>query len=220
MWISEHSIGSTVLISVSKDNSEVEFETRIIETINDVGKRLVLCDLITSDDRVLAFNGLLCKVTIIGEDGREYIYRTKSVMNITIHSRRLLAIQCLTAVQPKNNRKAYRYPLTCNVVIRPKQHRGTCDGFMKDISQTGICFVITDLSYLLHIGELVSLAFEFEKINYRLECIVTRVEEREEGGYIVGGELIKYTSHVQHLISRLGMLEARLRREQKDAGQG
>lgn len=216
MFISDHPIGSSVTVSISKDGDTVELTTTITNVIDDKKRKLILCDVITSGDKIISFDGLLCKVTISGADGRDYIYMTRAVQNIVINKNKVLMIQCSSNVKPENKRKAYRYPICVNVVIRPKQHRGTCDGFLRDISQTGISFSIPDLSYCPYPGELISLTFEFEGIRHKLECFVVRTVQREDGGYVIGGELTKYNSQVQHLISRLGMLEARIRREQKN----
>lgn len=219
MLISEHTTGLEVLVTAQMNGNSRGFKTTIIGELpatHSLYKYVILCEVMTHEDKVLDFTGAVCNVSIKGADGRVYRYPRSKVMALKVDNVSYHLIANANDVKPINQREAYRYPISCEALIRPKSNHGTVSGFIRDISQTGIAFTVNENNtYVPHVGDECHLSFMYTGVKYSITCTVVRIQNTDDNidTVIIGATLLQYTQPVQQLIARLQMQEARLRRE-------
>lgn len=207
MKLNEISIGSKLILKVSKDNEEICFESEVVKTVsNPIGVQYGLCiSTIRKDGKVLTFSNVYKKVEITNlEDGRLYKFNIPLIHRDVNDKHDWSILLSPDDVLPINNRDAFRVPFCEECVLQLGVNRKALECYVRDISHNGISFSFDKGAFKFDAGDEFSAQFKINNNPIRVTGNIVRTADDEETNKtIVGCTLSRPYPVIQKLVNKL-----------------
>ncbi len=212
MFINEVAEGSAVMLEVkTKDGKEMTLETQVIGVFEAGEYKMAFVEALRHEGRLLTFDSVTCYAYITNaEDNKIYKYKLKGIIKREKDGQ---VYHCLISnddVAEENRRGAKRFGVSAKGTIQLLGNTSSLRGYVRDISATGISFLVADSK--LDIGDKVSISFEHEITGAQIKVIaeIVRCVEQEKGT-LFGCQVHKHDAKFTMLISYLMRQECKVR---------
>lgn len=222
MYISEMCGGETARLDVVINGAKMEFRTTVVDVEDKKQAKALagiaqkfpyaLVEPIVRDNKVIGFppNGVSYAVTYVDKDTQKpYEWQNVIVKQVAFAdgSKYHIFISDKDAKEV-NRRERYRLWLGCDGLLQIGIGQKATSVIIKDISATGISFIIenpaaVDAALVPKNSTLVSLSFSDVETNtkFRINAVVVRIEEMEDGRVLYGCRMTQESSSVAKFIN-------------------
>ncbi len=211
---------SPVTLTVHIDGAKLEFETNVIQGYKEPYKRNAFCmgvEPLKKDGKIVSFgNHPVSIVAKNSDDHREYEFR------IAFHGlnkeRTQLMLFSYEDISPVNHRNAYRVSCSYHTVIQIGNNKKAVDGYLRDISLSGIGMVfMSDEFREVKPGQAISAAiFDNNEHVYKVAGHIVRVlDDFADNKIMIGVQFDSTPTAIAALVTNLQRMELRLRKEGK-----
>lgn len=222
--LSEMTIGSKVILEVLIKGNKLEFETTIKYNIEKSNKQYgygIACEQIFNDKGVLLnFKGVHVVVNIENDyDKRSYQFILTVCINNTLD--KTLVMFSTQDVKPKNYRDTFRVPCGYRTTMQIGNNRKAIDGYVHDISFTGISFTYDSNKIESDIGQNVSaMIYEGDEDNhgYRVSADIVRINDKwAENKTLIGARFNESFNNkdVNKIVAKCQIKEMKIRRDKR-----
>ena len=215
MYIEELMPGTEITLEVSSKvtTNKITFKTKAIANFNG-SPHTLLVEPIRKDNKILNFKGCVIKASTNIEN-RDYVFLLTRAAIAKVGKDSYHALICEIDTQPINRRDCYRVMLSEDAVIRIGENTKTIECITRDLSISGISFLIPKEEKTI-IGDVISSQFLYKPNNktYKVKAKIVRVEDFDERMKIVGCEIIE-SDVLQGLITQIMRREVLLKRKQE-----
>ena len=215
MYINQLEKGSPVELQVNNHHEKLSFPSQIVSVYRNPyeGYYYIGIEPILSDSgKLLSFGSM--PVTVIAtnlSDHRDYQFKSKKQGFNKEHTEYLLMTD--DNAEPINHREAHRIPCNYKVILRIGDSRHASNGYVHDISFSGISFIfLTEYFEHANVGDPVSASlYVTEDRIVKVSGEVMRfVPEFTSGTSLVGVRFVEPSSRIISLIAELQRREARV----------
>lgn len=205
MFINEIANESVVELFVkNKEGREIILTSIVVLPMDEAGQRMVLVEPFMHEGHLLVFNSVMCQASITNaEDNRIYKFRLRAVAKKEHEGKVYHCLVSNEEVSEENRRTAKRFGLSSRGNIQLLGNTMAIKGYVRDISATGLSFLVASSS--LQIGDKVSVDFVHELSGAKVKVVaqIVRCVEEEKGtlfGCVVHKHDAKYTQVISYLM--------------------
>ena len=220
--LSEMGIGSAVEIEVSIKGNKMTFTTMIRNTIEKTSKRYgagIICDQVYSETgKLLTFDNTNVVAKVQNNvDKRQYDFVISACANSKCEP--VLYLYSQQDAKPKNFRSNFRVHCGYRANMQIGPNKKTVDGFVHDISFSGISFTYDKNKIRSDIGQSVSATIYDENENdrsYRVSADIVRVQEDfGNDRTLIGAKFHKDNKEINRIVAKCQRKELRIRKDKK-----
>lgn len=205
MFINEVASESVVeLLVKNKEGREIVLTSVVVMPLSEGEHRMILVEPFMHEGHLLVFNSVMCQASITNaDDNKIYKFRLRAVAKKEHEGKIYHCLVSNEEVNEENRRTAKRFGLSAKGSIQLLGNTATMKGYVRDISATGISFLLAASS--LQIGDKVSVDFVHELSGARVKVVaqIVRSVEEEKGtlfGCVVHKHDAKYTQVISYLM--------------------
>lgn len=220
--ISEMGIGSTIELEASVKGNKLVFITTIRNIIAKPSKRYgfgIICDQIRNKEgKLLIFDNTNVVAKIQNNvDKRQYDFVISACANSKCEP--VLYLYSQQDAKPKNFRSNFRVPCGYRANMQIGPNKKTVDGFVHDISFSGISFTYDKNKIRSDIGQSVSATIYDESENdrsYKVSADIVRVQEDfGNDRTLIGAKFHKDNKEINRIVAKCQRKELRIRKDKK-----
>lgn len=205
MFINEIAAGSIVeLLVKNKEGREVRLSSEAFMALEEGEHRMLLVEAFTHNGQLLVFSSVMCQAIITNaDDNKIYKFRLRAVLKKEHEGKIYHCLVSNEEVTEENRRTAKRFGISAKGTIQILGNTSTIKGYVRDISATGISFLVAASS--LQIGDKVSVSFVHELSGAKVKVVaqIVRSVDEEKGtlfGCVVHKHDAKYTQVIAYLM--------------------
>lgn len=178
--------GKKVVIKISREDTNAEFNTNVVEMIGNC----IVCKPIMHESKLVNFNipGIKTEIHIFDEtEGKLYAWKQVEIKGGYYKKTTIChLIYLLSPAVEVNRRETYRQYVGINGFAEPF-HRPKVEVIIRDVSNTGIG-ILAEEKGNFEVGRHVTVTFNDEGGRFRfiLECKIVRERKTEQGAYEIG----------------------------------
>lgn len=205
MFINEVASESTVeLLVKNKEGREINLTSVVVVALDQGEHKMVLVEPFTHNGQMLVFTSVMCQASITNaEDGKIYKFRLRAVLKKEHEGKIYHCLVSNEEVSEENRRTAKRFGISAKGTVQLLGNTSSIKGYVRDISATGISFLVAASS--LQIGDKVSVSFVHELSGAKVKVVaqIVRTVEEEKGtlfGCVIHKHDAKYTQVISYLM--------------------
>ena len=217
MKINELPIDSNVLIKAKKGLNQIEFTTQIVTPLSKFREQFgygCIVKVIKHKDIAVNFsNTNVIAVISNPEDDRDYEFSLTACALCKVKNESYHVLYSLKEAQASNRRGTFRVECLYEAVIQLGEYRQTIDGYVRDLSSTGIGLTVLHEYDYSKIGDVLSISFLVRDRRFKVEAMVVRKnEEFNEERTLLGCKFVEEYQDIQDLVYKLQIVQrAKLR---------
>lgn len=219
MKINELPIDSNVVIKAKKGLNEIEFNTQIVTPLSKFREQFgygCIVKVIKHKDIAINFsNTNVIAVISNPEDERDYEFSLTACALCKVKNENYHVLYSLEEAEASNRRGTFRVECLYEAVIQLGEYRQTIDGYVRDLSATGIGLTLLHEDDHSKIGDVISVSFLVRNKRFRVEAVVIRKnEEFNEERTLLGCKFVEEYQNIQDLVYKLQIVQrAKLRNQ-------
>lgn len=205
MFINEIASGSAVeLLAKNKEGKEIVLNSQVIAAFDQGEHKMVLVEAFMHNGQLLVFNSVMCQASFTNaDDNKIYKFRLRAVLKKEHEGKMCHCLVSNEEVSEENRRTAKRFGISAKGVIQLLGNTSNVKGYVRDISATGISFLVSASN--LQIGDKVSVSFTHDLSGAKVKVVaqIVRMVEEEKGtlfGCVVHKHDAKYTQVISYLM--------------------
>lgn len=213
MFIDEIASESVVeLLVKNKEGREITLTSSVVMALDEGEHKMVLVEPFMHNGQLLVFSSVMCQASITNaEDNKIYVFRLRAVLKKEHEGKIYHCLVSNEEVSEENRRSAKRFGLSAKGSVQLLGNTATIKGYVRDISATGISFLVAASS--LQIGDKVTVSFVHDLSGAKVKVVAQIVRSvEEEKGTLFGCVVHKHDAKYTQVISYLMRQECKVRK--------